>query len=208
MEKLAEIKEKLKELSQQEMEELKAFLTQDKEAPVEEVKEETSKAEEEVKSEENSNTKAEESKEAEALPEIKPQEAPNEQESNKGKQTLEETEIKPKTAENGEDEATKEEQQEPITTEQDDIPIMQKGISTSEDDYVDGGSVVAENGEELPIDYEQIVEGLNAKISALEAENASLKNKIEGAFGYSAKPMVPTKVNKLYDECEDVHFHG
>ena len=205
MEKLAEIKEKLKELSQQEMEELKALLTQDKETPVEEEKEETGKTKE-VKREENSDTKADDNADAETLPEIKPQEAPREQESNKDEQTLEESESKPKTAENGENDGNEETQQEPISNTLDDIPLMQKGVPESEEDSVDEGSVTAETGETLPIDYEQIIDGLNSKIAALEAENTSLKNKVEGAFGYSAKPSVSTKVNRLYDECEDVHF--
>ena len=48
----------------------------------------------------------------------------------------------------------------------------------------------------------------NEIIAALEAENASLRNKYEGAFGFSAKPTIPAKANSLYDDAiDDVHFH-
>lgn len=67
--------------------------------------------------------------------------------------------------------------------------------------------VTDDNGEELPVDYKEIIDGLNAKILALEAENSQLRVKTEGAFGFSVKPSAPTKVNPLYsDDTADIHF--
>ena len=61
-----------------------------------------------------------------------------------------------------------------------------------------------EEGGEMPIDYSQIVDGLNAKILALEAENKQLKAKVEGAFGLTGKPAGFTAVNKLYGDTSDI----
>ncbi len=62
-------------------------------------------------------------------------------------------------------------------------------------------------GEEMPIDYRQIVDGLNAKIMALETENASLKAKTEGAFGLTSKAGQPVAIHRLYDnDTSDIHF--
>jgi len=206
MDKLAELKEKLKELSPTELEELKSYLKTDEgteETEATKAETEASKAEEEKP--EGSEKVADET--AEATPEA---EASQETAEEKPAEAAEETKAEevPTETKTSENEANVSAVQAPVETSQkDDIPIMQKGVVTSEDDTVDEGAVTAETGEKLPIDYEQIVEGLNAKIAALEAENASLKNKVEGAFGYSAKPTTPAKVNRLYDECEDVHFH-
>ena len=64
-----------------------------------------------------------------------------------------------------------------------------------------------EEGEELPVDYQQIIEALIAKNMALEAENTKLKAKTEGAFGLSSKPGEFAKVNPLYDnDISDIHF--
>lgn len=64
-----------------------------------------------------------------------------------------------------------------------------------------------DNGEELPVDYGTIVEALNAKILALEAENAKLRQKTDGAFGFGGKPSAGVKVNPLYDDdVSDIHF--
>lgn len=205
MDKLAELKEKLKELSPTELEELKSYLKTDEgaeEAEDPKVEAETPKAEEKP---EGSESAADET--ADATPEA---EASQETTEEKPAEAAEETKAEevPTEAETSENEANVSAVQAPVeTSQEDDIPIMQKGVVTSEDDTVDEGAITAETGEKLPVDYEQIVEGLNAKIAALEAENASLKNKVEGAFGYSAKPTTPAKVNRLYDECEDVHFH-
>ncbi len=64
-----------------------------------------------------------------------------------------------------------------------------------------------EQGEEMPIDYQQIIDGLNAKIMALQAENASLKAKTEGAFGLTSRVTQPVPVHTLYDnDTSDIHF--
>jgi len=65
---------------------------------------------------------------------------------------------------------------------------------------------VQDTDDDMPVDYQQIVDGLNAKILALEAENASLKAKTEGAFGLTPRPGEPVKVRSLYDDTSDIHF--
>lgn len=212
MGKLAELKEKIKTLSPEELEEFKNFLTADESKAEEAETKETEapdaavETKEEEKVEETSEEKAVETAEAETAP---TEEAPETEEKPAEAAETTATEEVSTEEEKGENEGTEEavEEPKPETPEEDDIPVMTKGVPAGEEDTVDGGSVTAETGETLPIDYEQIVEGLNAKIAALEAENASLKNKVNGAFGYSAKPATPAKVNRLYDECEDVHFH-
>jgi hypothetical protein len=61
-----------------------------------------------------------------------------------------------------------------------------------------------EEGGDMPVDYSQIIDGLNAKIMALEAENKQLKAKVEGAFGLTGKPAGFTAVNKLYGDTSDI----
>lgn len=64
-----------------------------------------------------------------------------------------------------------------------------------------------DNGDELPVDYQSIVEAQNAKILALEAENAKLRQKTDGAFGFAGKSPMLAKVNPLYDnDVSDIHF--
>ncbi len=59
----------------------------------------------------------------------------------------------------------------------------------------------------MPVDYQSIIDGLNAKIMALEAENKELKAKTDGAFGLVAKPGMAVKANSLYDDdVSDIHF--
>ena len=60
---------------------------------------------------------------------------------------------------------------------------------------------------EMPADYEAIIDGLNAKILALQAENQKLKAKTEGAFGYSSKIGGAVKHNCLYDDCDGLKMH-
>lgn len=61
-------------------------------------------------------------------------------------------------------------------------------------------SILDEEGEEMPVDYQGIIDGLNAKILALLSENRRLKAKCEGAFGTMAKPRADVKRNALYDD--------
>ena len=64
-----------------------------------------------------------------------------------------------------------------------------------------------EQGEPVPVDYQDIIDGLNAKILALEAENMALRAKTEGAFGLASKSGDIVKVNPLYDnDTSDIHF--
>ena len=80
---------------------------------------------------------------------------------------------------------------------------MQKGVQAEDEETEDKST----SDEIDNTDYQKIIESLNAKITALEEENSKLKNKVEGAFGYSAKTSEPAKVNRLYDDAIDVHFH-
>lgn len=64
-----------------------------------------------------------------------------------------------------------------------------------------------ETMEDNSIEKDNIIEAQKAKISALESEVATLKSQVDGAFGYSSKVSMPTKTNKLYDDCSDVHIH-
>ena len=61
-----------------------------------------------------------------------------------------------------------------------------------------------EQGGDMPIDYQQIIDGLNAKAMALETENKQLKAKLEGAFGLTSKPGAFTPVNNLYGDTTDI----
>ena len=195
MEKLAELKEKLKELSPEELEELKTFLTD--EGNTEEVSEiekteEASQAEE-LKEEKVADESGNAANDESAALKTEPTEetAPEAREDLKA---ADETSIQSKSEEipeemsKGKNEDTETAQQEPA--QDDDIPAMQRTALQGGDDAVGEGPITSETGEDIPVDYEQIVEGLNAKIAALTAENASLKNRVEGAFGYSAKTTI------------------
>lgn len=213
MDKLEELKEKLKELSPEELEAFKTFITADETKAESEETTETEapntavETKEEEKVEERiTEEKAEENTEAETTPS---EETPEAEEKPAEAAETTATEEVPTEEEKGENEGTEEAvtEPEPETQEDDDIPIMQKGeAAVDEESEAVPNSLVAETGEELPFDYEQIIEAQNAKIAALKAENASLKTKVEGAFGYSAKPANSAKVNRLYDDAVDVHF--
>lgn len=69
------------------------------------------------------------------------------------------------------------------------------------------GGYEEEKEQEMPADYEAIIDGLNAKILALQTENNKLKAKTEGAFGYSSKIMDGAKPNRLFDDCSDIKIH-
>lgn len=96
------------------------------------------------------------------------------------------------------------EQEEQPQVEEEEIPPMQKGVQEEKEEVVVPAEEENQDNQE---EYKQIIDAQNAKISALEAENATLKNKVEGAFGYSSKVSIPVKTNKLYDDCSDVHIH-
>lgn len=211
MGKLEELKGKLKELTPEELEELKAFLEADGD------KAEETDTGDEPKTEET----AEEPKADESV------EKANSQEQGEG-ETESPVQDEPKTeetpAETAEtapvEEVTTEEQENAnngVISDQsepsqpapadDDIPSMQKLSEPVSEEAEQPAQITADTGETIPVDYEQVIEGLNAKVAALEAENASLKSKVDGAFGYSAKPSSPAKVNRLYDDCSDIHIH-
>ena len=198
MDKLEQLKKLLKDLSPKELEELKALLdttlTEEGEsAKPEEVKE----SEEKVSSEELSRQEVGNGDEEEKPDEEEPsQEDAEIQNSIKGPEAQEET---------AEDTASSNDSAE--TPEMDDMPIMSKGAPQAEETGEVSTEAVEADGEDIPVDFEQIIEAQNAKIAALEAENASLKSKVEGAFGYPSKISTPVKVNRLFDDCKDIYMH-
>lgn len=212
---LEEIKAKLKDLSPEEMEELKALLLSD-----------TSKEEEPKGNDEDSNKEPETKPDGDVpteentdkdVPAVTPEETgdesipaeettPNDADSGNGE------DLPPKDEDTSKDEesnADEEQGQGTPPIEDDDIPKMEKVTepTTDEDALPSSEQITADDGEKLPVDYAQIIDGLNAKVTALESENASLKAKVDGAFGYSAKPTVPVKNNRLYDDCSDIMMH-
>jgi len=201
MDKVEKLKLKLKELSKEEMEQLKQFLESEEVAVEPETPMEESVAETQQETEENT----------EEVVEDKPQEQeePKMEEVVDIVNELPEKEAEPETPKPEKEGADVEEDasEETVEEEQEEeaIPQMQKGAERGEEE--EPSAVLEENNEEPPIDFEQIIEAQQAKISALQAENASLKNKVEGAFGYSAKPASSVKVNRLYDDAADLHFH-
>lgn len=199
MDKLKQLKELLKDLSPEEMEQIRVFLSSD------EVEDNSNAEVKNVSNDTEVNDSVEEN--------IKePQTEESSEESISTEETQEETE--PETEESAEEvkdevstEEVVEQEEQSENIEDDDIPKMQKGIQTVNEES-EVSNVTTDEGEELPVDYEKIIEGLNAKNAALEAENKALKAKVEGAFGYSAKPSTPAKVNRLYDDAaDDIHFH-
>lgn len=141
----------------------------------------------------------------------------------------ENTEPEKETEEVTDEEETEEVETEAPETEEE--PVMQKGVEADEgDDTGDGETeAIAETAPEeteevegdipemrnepaveesdMPADYEAIIDGLNAKILALQAENQKLKAKTEGAFGYSSKIGGAVKHNCLYDDCDGLKMH-
>lgn len=215
MDKLAELKEKLKELSPEELEEFKVFLTKDG-AESEDAQKEEEPAVEPVtktKEEETGKTPAAGKKTEELEPTVGVPKTEETTGASKKPAEAEETlpaEEDQELEERGENEGAKEETEAETTAEDNDyIAPMAKSepAGTGEADTVDDASTSAETEETSPTDYAEIVDGLNAKIAALEAENASLKSRVESAFGFSAKPDAPAKVKRLYDDCSDIHFH-
>lgn len=211
MDKLEELKEKLKGLTPEEVDALKTFLN---EQPTEETKAEEVSETNDVKEETEptaEDPKVDETQEnvsAEPTADNNAESIPVEETTEDAKEPTENADAEPVATETP-TEPTPTEEQEPAPINDDDIPKMVKDGERFDEESVESAPTptTAETGEQLPVDYEQIIEGLNAKNAALEAENASLKSKVEGAFGYSAKPSMQTKVNRLYDDCEDVHIH-
>ena len=219
MDKLKELKELMKDLSPGEVEELKAFLsnsaedtpTEEEAMPVaEEPAQETPSEEvadapvEDAPAEETSEEETEEPSEESAPEESTPAEEPSEETETGEEETAEE----PVEETPAEEEKVEEQEEVATLPEEDDIPAMQRGIAESMEEPTEPApNITAEDGEEIPVDYQQIIDGLNAKLAATEAENKMLKAKYEGAFGYSAKASVPTKVNRLFDDCSDIHIH-
>lgn len=132
------------------------------------------------------------------------------------------------------EEVTNEEETEEVETktpETEEEPVMQKGVEEDESDDAGDGETeaIAETApketkeaaddipemrnehaveeSDMPVDYEAIIDSLNAKILALQAENQKLKAKTEGAFGYSSKIGGAVKHNCLYDDCDGLKMH-
>lgn len=70
-----------------------------------------------------------------------------------------------------------------------------------------GEQLQDEQGDPIPVDYQDIIDGLNAQILALKSENKALKAKTEGAFGLSSRLGEIVKTNPLYDDdTSEIHF--
>lgn len=189
MERLEQIIDLLKGLSDEDIEKLKVSLkadaenVSDKEELVNENNVEEDNSEEIVESEENAETDEEK------------------QEKVEDEKVVDESEE----TESEELENLNTEQLDPPQEEKsEEIPTMQKSGQVEDNDIVVPPQ--AEIEEDL-IEKEKIIEAQKAKIEALETENATLKSKVEGAFGYSSKASMPAKTNRLYDDCSDVHIH-
>lgn len=225
MEKLEQLKAMLKELSPEEVEELKAFLNSDTEdtptedtSTTDEVKDdnaesEPSAEEENAPAEVSNKTPADEASTPgdEPTPDVK--EGEDTSDNSVSTESEEKTEEPTPEEQPSEENASTDENVPTDDSDEEDIP-MQKAGNQSDDDVVDN-SITAEDGETLPVDYDQVIDGLQAKITALEAEkksleaeNTALKSKVDGVFGYSAKASAPTRVNGLYDDAiDEIHFH-
>mgnify|MGYP000933571979 CR=1 FL=1 len=207
MEKTNNLKERLNGLFK-EMEEIKALLeAEDAEEASEEVSEvlenEPIEDENEVLNE-TEEVDEETGEEAEIeTTEEEPEPVADEQQEEEQEPVSEEEVETPE--DNAEEEPAMDEEkvvEEPAVQTMSDIPTMHKQGEETATNVTDD-----ETGEELPVDFEQIIEAQQAKITALQAENSKLKTKVEGAFGYSAKPAGSVKVNKLYDDALDLSFH-
>ena len=233
---LEELKEALRKLSAEDLANVKKFLdgeaTEAESAPAEETKPDENKntEAEDKNSPEQDSANAKSAPDAETPPvEEKPAEQPAETENSASDEQSDEkseeapaesTEAKPEEAAGEKPtEETAEQPQPTKETEQaaeapaeqkeelDPIPVMQKLPAVETEQEAPTANVVADDGEELPVDYAQIIDGLKAKNMALEAENTRLKAKFEGAFGFSAKASAPAKVNRLYDDCDGIQMH-
>lgn len=220
MGKLEEIISKVKELTPEEKEQLKSLIVEDKtdETPTEEPEQTPEPVEEPTEATAEENTEevapieettepAEENPgadESETTEDVPAEEEKSEEPADNPDETVSQDE-EPAMEKVSEDEGpTSEQTEEPEpetspepSVDDDDALIMRRSTDAPAE------NITADDGSEIPIDNQQIIDGLNAKIAALEAENASLKSKVDGAFGYSAKPTAPGKVNPLYDDAID-----
>ncbi len=187
-----------------------------KDAPKEEIKEKTDVEETEVKDgeEKEHDSEAVEKLAEEMTEEVNetPEEEKAEEIAKEAVETAEMTGAVDKGEAHEETPEIKAEEQVEETAEEvaeeEEIPAMSKTAPVDEE------VVDEESGEAIPVDYQSIIDGMNAKMLALEAENRQLKtenekykSKVDGAFGFSAKPPMPAKVNKLYDDCADIKMH-
>jgi hypothetical protein len=103
---------------------------------------------------------------------------------------------------------------------EEEIPPMVRGVPAPEEaDQAPAPDPVApppapmqsDDGKPIPTDFDSIVSGQQARIAALESENAILRqkaDKVDAAFGYAARPAEPVRVdNGLYDPAFNVKMH-
>ena len=221
---LEELKEALRKLSADDLADVKKFLggeeTETESAPVEEPKPEENKDTEasEKSTEEQEPATAETAPDAETPSEDVETETPSEAESQvTDEKSAESTDEVPaeKSEEAANEKPAEEPNKETATPEQpaeapaelEPIPEMAKVPTAEKEQEAPTASIVDDKGETLPVDYEQVIDGLKAKNAALEAENTRLRAKVEGAFGFTAKASAPAKVNRLYDDCSDIQIH-
>lgn len=208
MDKIAKLKELLKDLTAEELEEAKSLLDNDS------TDESSPEESEDLKVTENSEESDSENTDEKSDEETSEETLNSSEEIDKECDDMEDCEEEKTDSESSEEDAqevlkeedTAEEEQEDSAVEEDDIPKMVK-TSDPQEEISTAPNIVDNGGEEVPVDYQQIIDAQNAKIAALEAEVKSYKSKIDGAFGYSSKPSMPAKVNRLYDDCSDVHIH-
>lgn len=93
----------------------------------------------------------------------------------------------------------------------DDTPAMQKGFGdekpNTESSEEDSKSDNVEQSNDSLNELKEVNAALQARIKTLEGELSTLRSKVEGAFGYSSKSSAPGKVNPLYDDCSDIVMH-
>lgn len=216
MGKLEEIISKVKELTPEEKEQLKSLITEDKtnetlteepEQTPEPVEESADATTEEVAPTEETTEPVEENSEtdeSETTEDVSAEEEKSDEPADNPDETVpsDEEPVMKKVDEDEGPTSEPTEEPEPETSpeppvDDEDALIMRRSTDASAE------NITTDDGSEIPIDSQQIIDGLNAKIAALEAENASLKSRTDGAFGYSAKPTAPGKVNPLYDDAID-----
>lgn len=195
--KIEKILKAIKGLSDEEKQQVADALFGKEEQPVEAVEEVETVETEEAPTEEVEETPAEAIEEPAGEPEMQTEAEP---------EAIETEEAEPEAIEEAEvTEEAETEAEAPIETPEP-IPEMSNSepIEEAEEVQEQEQPLQDEEGGEMPIDYSQIIDGLNAKIMALEAENKQLKAKVEGAFGLTGKPAGFTAVNRLYGDTSDI----